>query len=84
MINFDNFFALKRGLSGKNRRFLSIFGQFGDTIKFFFLVNLYLFCKNVLKTIQIWFCYAGIVYGLHIDTFMVNICAKMGHFKLLG
>jgi hypothetical protein len=39
-----------------------------------------LFCKNVSKTIQNWFCYAGILYGLHIDTFLVNICAKMGHF----
>jgi hypothetical protein len=40
--------------------------------------------KNVSKTFQNWFCYAGILYGLHIDTFLVNICSKMGHFEAFG
>jgi hypothetical protein len=74
----------KGGLSGKNRRFLSLFGQFGNTILKKILVNLFLLCKNVRKTFQNWFCYAGILYGLHIDTFLVNICDKMGHMEAFG
>jgi hypothetical protein len=62
---------------------LSLFGQFGATIKNKF-GETFLFCKNVSKTIQNWFCYAGILYGLHIDTFLVNICGKMGHFEAFG
>jgi hypothetical protein len=31
------------------------------------------FCK-----IQNWSGFAGIAYGVHIDTFFVGLCAKMG------
>jgi hypothetical protein len=60
---------------------LSLFGQFGD--KFFKKIGETLFVlqkrkQNYLKLVLL--CHAGILYGLHIDTFVVNICAKMGHF----
>jgi hypothetical protein len=32
---------------------------------------------------QNWLCYTGILYGVHIDTFLVNICTKMGDYRYL-
>jgi hypothetical protein len=61
---------------------LSLFGNLAIQLKKKVGEPFFVFQKR--KTIQNWFCYAGILYGLHIDTFLVNICAKMGHFKAFG
>jgi hypothetical protein len=48
---------------GKNRRFLA----FQDNLEIHF------FCEN-----QNWSGFAGIAYGVHFDTFLVGLYAKMG------
>jgi hypothetical protein len=50
---------------GKNRRFLAFYDNF--EIHFF----LFFFIQN-------WSGFAGIAYGVHIDTFLVGLCDKMG------
>jgi hypothetical protein len=50
---------------GKNRRIFSLLGNFEIQIFGFF-------CE-----IQNWSGFAGIAYGVHMDTFFVGLCAEM-------